>query len=79
MWSDVDEIRTYKVDCFAYDDICLGFRVGDYWYEVSEEDGIFRSVVETIEQRFLGIPSNWYREVMLPAFETNDRLLWLAG
>ncbi|MEM6503985.1 MAG: hypothetical protein AAF711_00815 [Planctomycetota bacterium] len=78
-WSEVSEIRTYKVDCFAYDDICLRFRIGDNWYEVSEQDDIFRSVVETVEQIFPGIPTNWYSEVMLPAFDTNDRLLWPAG
>jgi len=77
-WAEVSEIRTYKVDCFAYDDICLSFNVDGLWFEVSEQDDIFRTVVEIVEQRFPGIPHDWYREVMLPAFETNDRVLWSA-
>lgn len=78
-WADVSEVRTYKVDCFAYDDICLAFIADGLWYEVSEQDDIFPSVMKIIEQRFPDIPEDWYAEVMLPAFKTNERVLWSAA
>lgn len=77
-WQEVSEIRTYKVDCLCYDDIRLVFSAGEFWYEVSEQDSAFVTVVAEMEQRFVGIPADWFTEVMMPPFETNDCVLWSA-
>jgi len=76
-WSSVRAIATYKHDLFAYDDICLAFKVSDEsWLEVSEEEPGFQSLVQEVERRYPEVPRDWFHEVMLPAFATNYRVLW---
>ncbi|HVJ69341.1 MAG TPA: hypothetical protein VM510_15250 [Caulifigura sp.] len=76
-WSSVRAIAAYKHDLWAYDEICLAFKVSeDSWIEVSEEEPGFRSLVEEMERRFPDMPGYWFHEVMHPAFSTNYRLLW---
>jgi hypothetical protein len=77
-WPDVREIVTFKRDLFSYDEICLAFRVGDgeEWVELWESDRGFRDVCEQLGQRFPGVPADWYRTVMLPAFKPCERTLY---
>lgn len=75
-WDDVDEVRTYKRDFFAFDSICLAFHTQDGWFECCEEDGHFEDLFAALKEHFPGVPASWYDEVMLPAFETNERTLW---
>ena len=75
-WSSVIAIAAYKWDLFAYDEICLAFRLNDdTCIEVPENQPDFRDLVEAVQQRFPTVPEEWYREIMLPAFATNYRLL----
>lgn len=68
---------TYKHDLFAYDDICLALKMpDDSWVEVSEEKPGFRLLVEEVERRYPEVPRDWLREVMVPAFARNYRVLW---
>lgn len=79
-WSTVLAIATYKRDLFCHDDICLAFKLSDdCWFEVSEEDQGFQSLVEEVERRFPDVPRRWFHEVMFPAFATNYRVLWSAA
>jgi len=76
-WSDVREIETYKIDLYAHDLICLGFRISDKdeWIELHELHRGFNEVIEFMESRF-SLPDNWYEDVMRPAFATNHCVLW---
>ena len=75
-WDRVDEIRCYKVDCFAYDEICISFLVGNKRVECSEGMIGFSDLIHEIGAHFKGMPCDWYNTVMLPPFETNERVLW---
>jgi hypothetical protein len=75
-WRDVDEVQTFKLDLFGYDDIRLAFRVGDLWHEVGEEDAGFVELGTKMAAKLPSVPENWYMEVMFPAFATNLRTLW---
>lgn len=85
-WEEVREIRTYKIDLFSYDEICLGFEVTGVgttegetqWIEVTESDQGFRSLAEEMKRRFPAIPSDWYSEVMFPAFAPCEAVLYRA-
>ena len=75
-WDDVDEIQTFKADLGIVDDIRLAVRVGNGWYQLSEEDQGFMDVTEAMQRKFSSIPEGWYFEVMHPAFVANQRVLW---
>lgn len=85
-WDEVREIRTYKIDLLSYDEICLCFEVagtgttegGTLWIEVTESDQGFRLLTDHMERRFPAIPSDWYSEVMFPAFATCEAVLYRA-
>jgi len=77
LWSDVRAIATYKADLLTYDDIRLAFEIdSDRSLAISEEDPAFQKFVTAIEQRFPGIPADWFENVMKPAFKENYRVLW---
>jgi hypothetical protein len=81
-WEDVRRIVAYKYDLFACDEICLGFVTGEadrVQVEVSERHPGFLAVCEAMRQRFPSIPENWYNEIMVPAFERKETVLFEAG
>jgi hypothetical protein len=77
-WADVKEIVAFKEDLFAYDLICLAFRVSDNdeWYKIDEEMEGFGEILDPLSEAFPGIPDCWYQDVMHPAFATNAAVLW---
>lgn len=78
-WDAVEEIRTFKVDLYIYDNIRLAFLVGERWHEIHEEEDGFRDVADEMQRRFPSIPEDWYFTVMLLAFESNERTLWIQA
>ena len=76
-WADVRTIRAYKRDFFAYDMICLAFEVRDgKWVQAWESMVDFPLVREKVHELYPNVPKDWFHEVMHPAFEPNDRILW---
>jgi len=81
-WRDVRKIITYKYDLFSTDEICVGFFTdedADTWLEISEEWKGFLEAVEMMERWFPSIPRNWFNEVMVPAFERKETVLYESG
>lgn len=78
LWAEIDQITTWKQDLVTFDAIYLGFRRGGSgrWIEVPEDCGGFMDLAEEMRRRFPSIPSDWYLQVMQPAFETNLTLLY---
>lgn len=76
-WADVLEIYAFKRALTTVDLICLGFRIdeSDRFLEVHEEMPGYKSLVQTLEQRFL-LKTDWWGEVAFPAFETNMMSIW---
>lgn len=79
LWEEVQEIRTYKVDLFAYDEICLAFQTPAGWHEIEESDAGFMEVAKRMEAAFLELPRNWYSAVAVPAFEPCEAVLYRRG
>lgn len=79
-WADVVRIQTYKVDLFTTDCICLLFELRDGRppVQISEEWQGFADLFEPLSAAFPSVPSDWYMEVMSPAFETKHRVLYDA-
>ncbi len=75
-WSEVQEVVTFKLDCWIYDDIRLAFRVRENWIEVSEEIEGWADLSAEIARQFPEIPPDWLSTVMLPTFETCYRVLY---
>jgi hypothetical protein len=75
-WSEVQEVVTFKRDCLIYDDIRLGFRIGDGWIEISEDVEGWSDLTAAIARHFPAAPTGWYAYVMLPPLETCYRLLY---
>ncbi len=77
IWRDVRSIRTYKWDVFAYDIICLAFESNKgSWAVITEKDEGFAAVRQEMEARFPEIPDTWFWDVAVPAFATNNTLLY---
>jgi len=74
-------MQTYKVDLLTTDCICLlfEFRDGRPSVQVSEEWQGFADLFEPLSAAFPSIPANWHMEVMTPAFETKQRVLYEAN
>lgn len=80
-WSDVKRIIAYKYDCFSTDEICVGLLTSpdaESWLEISEQWPGFREAVARMEARFPSIPEDWLAQVMVPAFERKETVLWEA-
>ena len=76
-WDDIIEIRTYKRDCFSYDKICLLFIINRHVpTEIAEGFEGFIEISEQMCRHFPTISADWYSDVMLPAFATNDTRLY---
>jgi hypothetical protein len=77
-WDAVTKVKTFKRDQYTVDCICLAFETPDGWFEVNEDMKPFGPFLHAVERSLPGFPpqKDWWREVMLPAFATNERELW---
>jgi hypothetical protein len=78
-WADVCKIVTYKIDLGTVDEICLGFfdqnRPGEV-FEISERLLGFGDLFADLQTRYPSIPERWYFDVMVPAFERKETVLY---
>jgi hypothetical protein len=77
-WTAVREIVAFKRDLFAYDEICIGFRLNepDGYFEVWESDLGYKDLVSELPRRFPGVRQDWYGDVVQPPFATNWTTIW---
>jgi hypothetical protein len=75
-WSDVTEIRTFKVGLITVDDIRLAFQADGTWHEFSEDWKGFGQLSAKMRENFPGVPADWFAEVMHPPFATNEEILF---
>ena len=78
-WSEITQIIAYKYDNFSYDEICVGFvpkNKSDPWLEISEEWEGFLRAKEKMEEMFPSINKEWLGEIMVPAFERKETVLY---
>jgi len=77
-WADVRGIAAWKIDCFAVDMICLGFRVDpswEYWLVSEDADG-YDQLVQQVEQRYPDHNANWWSQTAFPPFRTCWTVVW---
>src|SRR4051794_40173673 len=72
VWSDVQEIVTFKRDLGMYNDIRLAFRVGGDWIEISEDAEGWSALSAAMARRFPMVPPDWYERVRLPFLEAGS-------
>jgi hypothetical protein len=79
-WNEVEEIVAFKRDLFAYDLICLGFKISrDYntiEVEVNEHMLGFDNLMKAVENQFGVRNEDWFRQVAVPAFAVNMTTIW---
>jgi len=80
-WRNVLRVHTYKVDLATTDCIWLTFELdnGTATVRISEEWAGFARLFEPLAAAFPTIPSEWYADVMTPAFKANHRVLYDAS
>lgn len=80
-WTAVREIVAFKRDLFAYDEICLGFRIDDTdrYVEVWESDHGYRELLSALPDHYSRIRSDWLPEVVQPPFVTKRTTVWNEG
>lgn len=77
-WASVGEVVAFKEDLFAYDEICVGFRIdaSDSYQRVTEEFICYEELLQELPRRFPGIRTDWFSDVAFPAFVPNWTTLW---
>ena len=77
LFSDVSVIRAYKMDLFAYDEICVLFeRDKDKPVEVTEEALGFSNLMKQVVSRFAGSDPHWFEKVLQPPFALCPTIIW---
>jgi hypothetical protein len=75
-WGKVRRVVTYKDDLLTTDLICLEFEVeGGLVYLAHDEAPGFEQLCTDMVKAIPAINSNWFLEVMQPAFEKNFTVL----
>jgi hypothetical protein len=78
-WRDVVRITAYKADLATVDSIRVNFESTDgKSIEIAEEIDGFAELFGALERQF-AVSSEWYTEIMFPAFERNEIELWALG
>jgi len=77
-WSEVSRIRTYKVDLFSVDMVCLEFDLGPAKATCTAHDDMngFARLCDVIRRAFPSIREDWWSRVAFPAFATNSEVLY---
>jgi len=77
-WDEVTGATAFKMDLLATDLICLEFdvAVGSASVLVHEQMPGWTELISELPTRLMGVEDGWYRQVMLPAFATNARVIW---
>ena len=77
-WDQVDRITTFKLDLLTTDCICLLFegRFDVSPYQIHEEMVGYDQIFEPLRDAFPSISDSWYFDVMTPAFETKETILF---
>lgn len=79
-WSSIIEATAFKIDLFAYDQVCISFRLDDSSEtEVDEEMKGWSELIDLLPVYLPGAPSweDWFMEITVPAFQTNPVCLFL--
>lgn len=71
-WDEVKEIFAFKDDVFAYDIICIGFRLDDEgtYFRIDEENEKYRDFLAFLPTVFSGVRIDFFSDVTFPAFAT---------
>jgi hypothetical protein len=78
-WIDVERVEAFKRDLITIDQVCVGMLFADdWWIQVDEDIEGFYDFIGALPRHLHGClpPDRWWREVDLPAFETNRMVLW---
>ncbi len=77
-WTEIVEIRAYKLDLFTFDALCFLLATPSTTLEICEEDVGFRQAMAALQARYR-FPEGWYGNLIAPAFERNEMILWRSS
>ena len=78
-WEDIASVVAYKCDICMYDMICIICTLNNgFNFEFNEEMPCWQSLVDALPRYLSGCPpfSEWWNPVAVPAFATNERILF---
>jgi hypothetical protein len=79
-WAEVSRLTARKYDFVTTDALGLTITVaGGQIYEVTEDVDGYIDLVREICARFPEVSPGWEREIVLPAFQTNERIIYERG
>jgi hypothetical protein len=77
-WADVTEVAAWKIDAWAFDELCIGFRpagADDYFYCDEHQPG-WDTLLEKLDRLFGLKADDCWSAVAFPPFEEKFTLLW---
>jgi hypothetical protein len=77
-WINIEKVIAYKRDCYGFDLMCLAIGVAEDALEITEEMEGWDDLLDRAPDFVPGWQSktDWYQEVMLPAFETKPTVIF---
>ena len=79
-WEQIETVIAFKVDVFAYDEICVALLDdrGEVLASISEASGSFSAFINGLPKWLSGCqrPDEWWDRVAIPAFQRNETLLY---
>lgn len=78
LWSEINRIITFKVDCYTIDMIWLAFvrQENDLVIQIREEAEGFKELMSALDVQFPTIDPEWFMKVAQPPFAENFTILF---
>jgi len=75
-WTDIDELKGYKLDRMTIDDICIDIIYGELQFTIYEDTPGWYQFIEKTKKIFPSIPKDWDWTIAFPTFATNSTILY---
>lgn len=75
-WSAIERITAYKRDLMTYDLVCMDITYDNRMLTIHEEQPGWYQFIRKTKIVFPEIPESWDVDIVLPAFETNWKVLY---
>ena len=77
-WATIEKAIAYKRDCYGFDLMCLAIGGAENNFEINEEMEGWDELLDRAPDFLPGWrrKTDWYQEVMLPAFKENRTIIF---
>lgn len=76
-WTEIKTVYGYKIDLYAYDEICVDvFTIDKKKFTITESTSGWFQFISRLSENIKSIEIDWYVKISTPVFEKNLTLLY---